>query len=191
MRLILALIVLFVLHHHLVVSRPYMGPNGIWSNIRQRSTVPTIFKSIQGSRFGIAPRHRFNFNTRFYPLEDQQVSDSDDLVNETEAFLNTPLIYDFPPKTYHQVPRQKSKIKSHSYYDSIPSRNIFTTTTTTPPPPIFDMDDEEFLLKQLEHGFNLHNDFKKLLYPRGDDGFRKKRNIMKWSTKSQHRLLIW
>jgi len=186
MKLVLALIVLFVLHHHLVVSRPYMGPNGIWSNIHQRSTVPTIFKSIQGSRFGIAPRHRFNFNTRFYPLEEQlkDTSGSDDLVNETEAFLNNPLIYNFPPKSYHQVPRQKSpKIKSHnsnSYYDNIipVSRNIFTTTTT-PPPPIFDMDDEEFLLKQLEDGFNLHNDFKKLLYPRGDDGFRKKRNILK------------
>ena len=122
-------------------------------------------------RFGIAPRHRFNFNTRFYPLEEQlkDTSGSDDLVNETEAFLNNPLIYNFPPKSYHQVPTQKSpKIKSHSsksYYDNIipVSRNIFTTT---PPPPIFDMDDEEFLLKQLEDGFNLHNDFKKLLYPR-------------------------
>ena len=89
-------------------------------------------------RFGIAPRHRFNFNTRFYPLEEQlkDTSGSDDLVNETEAFLNNPLIYNFPPKSYHQVPRQKSpKIKSHgsnSYYDNIisVSRNIFTTTTT-------------------------------------------------------------
>merc|ERR1712172_474890 len=96
MRLILALIILFVLHHHLVVSRPYMGPNyslgpHMWSNIRQRSTVPTVYKTIQGSRYRTAPKHRFNFNTRFYALEDQRdTSSSNDIVKETEAFLNNP-----------------------------------------------------------------------------------------------------
>ena len=31
---------------------------------------------------------------------------------------------------------------------------------------LFSQEDEEFLLRQLEHGFDLHSDFSKLLYPR-------------------------
>ena len=33
---------------------------------------------------------------------------------------------------------------------------------------LFSQEDEEFLLRQLEHGFDLHSDFSKLLYPRYD-----------------------
>jgi len=176
MRLILALIILFYLHHHLVVSRPYMGPNyspHMWSNIRQRSTVPTVYKTIQGSRYRVAPKHRFNFNTGFYALEDQQdTSSSNDIVKETEAFLNNHPSYDFFPK----VPRQNNKVntfgKFSKYFEKSPSRS-----TTTPPPPIISMEDEEFLLRHLEDGFDLHTDFEKLLYPRGDDGFRRKRKV--------------
>jgi len=176
MRLILALIILFVLHHHLVVSRPYMGPNyslgpHMWSNIRQRSTVPTVYKTIQGSRYRTAPapKHRFNFNTRIFALEDQQPND---IVKETEAFLNNQPSYDFFPK----LPKQNNKLntfdKFSKYFEKSPSRS-----TTTPPPPIISMEDEEFLLRHLEEGFDLHRDFEKLLYPRGDDGFRRKRKV--------------
>jgi len=172
MRLILALIILFVLHHHLVVSRPYMGPNyspHMWSNIRQRSTVPTVYKTIQGSRYRVAPKHRFNFNTGFYALEDQRdTSPSNDIVKETEEFLNNH--YDFFPK----LPRQNNKVnkfgKFSKYFEKSNSRS-----TTTPPPPIISMEDEKWMLNHFKEGEDLVTDFEKLLYPRGDDGFRRKR----------------
>jgi len=186
MRLILlALIILFALHHHLVSSRPYMGLNydpNIWSNIRQRSTVPTVFKTVKGSRFGRSG-HRFNLSP-VIPLEDFHDTNSmspEDFVKETESFLNNPLNYDLFSAGSYQIPRQNDKVKSHTYFGkgAIPVK----TTTTTQQPPIFSQEDEEFLLKQLEHGFDLHNDFRKLLYPRGDDGFRKKRSM---KNKSQN-----
>jgi len=175
MRLILALIVLFVLHHHLVVSRPYMGPNyspHMWSNIRQRSTVPTVYKTIPGSRFRVAPKHRFNFNTRIYSLEDQQDT-TNDIVKQTEAFLNNRPSYDFFPKAPKQNHKSNSFGKISRYFEKVPN----SRSTTTPQPPIISLEDEEFLLKHLEDGFNIHRDFEKLLYPRGDDGFRRKREV--------------
>jgi len=177
MRLILALIILFVLHHHLVVSRPYMGPNyslgpHMWSNIRQRSTVPTVYKTIQGSRYRIPPKHRLNFNTGFVALEDKKdIPSPRDIVKETEAFLNNQPTFDLLPS-----PKQQNKLKSFDrfskYFDKLPSRR-----TSTPPPPVISMEDEEFLLRHLEDGFDIYNDFEKLLYPRGDDGFRRKRKV--------------
>jgi len=50
------------------------------------------------------------------------------------------------------------------------------------------LEDEEFLLKHLEDGFNIHRDFEKLLYPRGDDGFRRKREVKTNQQKSKTNL---
>lgn len=180
MRLFLALIILFALHHHLVASRPFLGLNYGWSNIRgQRSTVPTVFKSVKGSRFGRSG-HRFNYSP-VIPFETfkPHTKSEDELVKETEAFLNNPLNYDlFSSGSYQNLYSQnQDKTKGHSYFGKgvVPLR----TTTTTQPPPLFSQEDEEFLLRQLEHGFDLQSDFTKLLYPRGDDGFRKKRSIQR------------
>jgi len=189
MRLFLALIILFALHHHLVASRPFLGLNygsrNMWSNIRQRSTVPTVFKSVKGSRFGRSG-HRFNYSP-VIPLEafEPDTKSEDELVKETEAFLNNPLNYDlFSSGSYRNIPsHNQDKIKGHSYFGKgiVP----ISTTTTTQLPPLFSQEDEEFLLRQLEHGFDLHSDFTKLLYPRGDDGFRKKRSTQRWEKREK------
>jgi len=154
----------------------------MWSNIRQRSTVPTVFKSVKGSRFGRSG-HRFNYSPvrPVIPLEafEPDTKSEDELMKETEAFLNNPLSFDLLSSgNYQNVPKHnQDKIKGHSYFGKgvVPQR----ATTTTQPPPLFSQEDEEFLLRQLEHGFDLHSDFSKLLYPRGDDGFRKKRSIQR------------
>ena len=149
MKLVLPFILVLLCHLHPIDSRPFFG-NVRWSQVHERS-VPTVFKNVQGSRYGLIQAH---------PSRLPNLGDFDQVKTATLDFLNPKpaapsTTLDFPlisPQDLNELNRDISQdVKAH--HDNAAE-------------PELTQEEEDFLLKSLAEGLNLHNDFEKLLYPR-------------------------